>query len=237
MKTRILFATVCLWFCVLDALSASQNQTSGMRSTNGFGWGITTLQSVVGKAATGNVTNESGSRVAYLGDVTASTNGLAPVAVGIKTNSSVLVNNLTNINFVSGANTTVTGLVSGASVTIGISASSADPVTDGSGITNIQCTNIVLALKAPFSTNYTVSLVDQVLACTGTNQILTLPNGTNGVMSGTIFSFLMSSTTGYGSAVVTNANGVQTVLTAEGLSQTITNGQSLTLLWDGVNWR
>ncbi len=108
---------------------------------------------------------------------------------------------------------------------------------DGASWTNVQSTNIFLNSKATFTTNYTVRLVDQVLYCSGTNQLLTLPNGTNGVPSGTLFSFLMSSATGYGSAIVTNANGVQTVLTAAALSQTITNGQSLTILWDGANWR
>lgn len=244
MKTRILFATVCLWFCVLDAPAASPNQTSGMRSTNGFGWGITTIQSLVGKAATGNLTNESGSRVAYLIDVISSTNG--SITMTVVTNVSayqafLATNNyaatVTNIfNYLESSddnqfNTNTIGQPIHGLVTFG------DGVAgDGGGVTNIQCTNIVLAVKSPFSTNYTVRLVDQVLACTGTNQILTLPEG-NGAMTGRIFCFLMSSTTGYGSAIVTNGNGAQTVLTAADLSQTITNGQSLTVIWDGANWR
>jgi len=109
---------------------------------------------------------------------------------------------------------------------------------NGAGLTNIQSTNIVNSFKATFTTNYTVRRVDQILSCSGTNQLLTLPNGTNsGVPNGTLFCFLMSSTTGYGSAIITNANGVQTILTAADLSRTITNGQSLTLVWNGENWR
>lgn len=127
--------------------------------------------------------------------------------------------------------------------------------TDGNAITNLNGTNIVgnvtAALsvrgtitnqfippfKAPFSTNYTVTAADSVLALIGTNQPITLENGTNGLTPGRWVCFIMSSTTGFGSATITNANGVQTVLGASTLSQTITNLQSLTLIWDGSNWR
>lgn len=92
--------------------------------------------------------------------------------------------------------------------------------------------------KAPFSTNYTITAADQIIAFNGTNQVITLENGTNGpVTAGRIVCVIDSGTTGFCTAVVTNANGVQTVLTATALSQTITNGQSLTLIWDGANWR
>ena len=111
-------------------------------------------------------------------------------------------------------------------------------VTNQSGLsTDANGKLISPAFKAPFSTNYTVAATDQIICVTGTNQLITLPNGTNGIPSGRIYSILLSSTTGYGTAVITNANGVQTIRTAAALSETITNGQSLTLLWDGANWR
>jgi hypothetical protein len=154
----------------------------------------------------------------------------------------------TNYNYAySNLATLITNAATSVTTNLGISASTVTNIANyliqqsntfnGVGLTNIQCTNIVIVTKRSFSTNYTVNLTDQVLACAGTNQLLTLPNGTNNVPDGTIFCFLMSSTTGDGSAIVTNANGVQTILTATNLTQTITNGQSLTVLWDGANWR
>lgn len=154
---------------------------------------------------------------------------------------------LTNIN-----GSQVVGPVAAAA---NISAGAVLNPANGNALTNLNATNIVgnvasaLSLlgvatnqfippfKAPFSTNYTVSAADSVMPLTGTNQVITLENGTNGVTAGRWVTFLISSTTGAGTAVITNANGVQTVLTATALSQTITNGQSLTLVWDGSNWR
>lgn len=106
---------------------------------------------------------------------------------------------------------------------------------DASGMTNYMSTNLVAGFKAPFYTDYSVVYTDEILACTGTNQLLTLPNPAN--KAGRYFVFLMSSTTGYGSAIITNHNGSTTILTAAALSQTITNGQSLTVISDGTNWR
>lgn len=96
---------------------------------------------------------------------------------------------------------------------------------------------VIPPLKVAFSTNYTVAVADSVLSCTGTNQLITLPNITNNVPIGRTICVLVSSTTGYGSVIVTNANGVQTIRTFDALSETITNGQSLTLINDGSNWR
>jgi hypothetical protein len=116
------------------------------------------------------------------------------------------------------------------------------PINRGKLITDLDAnsksiTNLTYAIKTPFYTNYTVSITNQVVCCIGTNQLITLPNITNTATTGRLFVFLMSSTNGYGSAIITNANGVQTVRTSSGLSETITNGQSLTLISDGTNWR
>jgi hypothetical protein len=311
MKTLLKLFILSLCFLAHAGMAANpNNQGTSMRATNGIAYGTADIRSMVGKISTGNVTNGSGSRVAYISDVTASTNGLQlgddifvtnayitnlfSVSNAFITNlysttqitSNLFTTNLFTTNLFSSnafftnvtANTFVTSnlfttnlfstnitaqsfFTSNAFVTnlyvtnvtvlgnttnlnlnpdqyMATDANRAQISTLNGGMwTNLICTNIVLVTKAPFSTNYSVRLVDQVLACTGTNQILTLPNGTNGVGIGTIFCFLMSSTTGFGSAIVTNANGVQTILTAAALSQTITNGQSLTLLWDGANWR
>lgn len=110
-----------------------------------------------------------------------------------------------------------------------------DAFGDASGMTNYMSTNLVASFKSPFYTDYSVVYTDEILACTGTNQLLTLPNPAN--KAGRYFVFLMSSTTGYGSAIITNHNGSTTILTAAALSQTITNGQSLTVISDGTNWR
>lgn len=162
--------------------------------------------------------------------------------IAIKPNA--LLTNI-NANSITGAVSLASNIVAGAIL---------NPA-NGSALTNLNGTNIVghvasslsvlgvltnqfiPPFKPPFSTNYTVSAADSVMALTGTNQVITLENGTNGVTSGRWVTFLMSSTTGAGTGVITNANGVQTVLTSTGLSQTITNGQSLTLVWDGSNWR
>lgn len=150
-----------------------------------------------------------------------------------ETRSITFSNNLTVDGVVTAGTFTTDGnLAAGGANISGVTASELF-VGDGSGLTNLAA----VPIKAPFSTNYTVTLLDAIICAAGTNQVITLPNITNTVPAGRIFTFLMSSTTGYGTAIITNANGVQTVVTAAGLSQTITNGQSLTLICDGNNWR
>ena len=155
--------------------------------------------------------------------------------------------NAASILAITAQQTNTTQLLTDLQITARTNASSiitiASPLTNATGILaitagqTIQSTNIVNAFKAPFSTNYPVVLSDSIICSTGTNQLITLPNITNGVPNGKMFTILISSTTGYGSAIVTNANGVQTILKAAALSQTITNGQSLTVISDGGNWR
>lgn len=110
------------------------------------------------------------------------------------------------------------------------------PSINGVNITNIAGTNVVYAFKAPFSTNYTALPTDTILACTGTNQVITF-SATGATAGQTMYTVLISSTTGFGSVICTNDNGSRTILTAAALSQMLTNGQSITAIWDGANWR
>jgi len=102
----------------------------------------------------------------------------------IYTNTVVLGSNITSLNFVAGANTTVTGRVSGAQAIIGISSS-------GSGISASDVTNIVNAIGGPtngLTTNQvvgllgTTNLVSRVLVSDSTPQDpyrwMNLTNGT-----------------------------------------------------------
>lgn len=102
--------------------------------------------------------------------------------------------------------------------------------SDGGSITNIQSTNIVTAVKAAFSTNYVVVGRYNILACTGTNQIITL---TNNLATG--FILHVSATTATSSVILTNYNGSQTI--GGQLSQTIPGTNSATVWFDGSNWQ
>lgn len=106
---------------------------------------------------------------------------------------------------------------------------------NGYALTNIQSTNIVTNVRDMGSTNYTITPIASFFYGQGTNQLVVLPNCTN-TPAGTTLTIALTGTA-YASAIVTNANGVQTILTAAGLSQTITNGQSITLVNTGSVWR
>jgi hypothetical protein len=83
------------------------------------------------------------------------------------------------------------------------------------------------------ATNYTASVTDAVLFCTGTNQLITLPNCTNtATPAGLMLTVVVATTTG--SAIVTNANGVQTVL--GDLKVHINSTNRLTVINDGTKW-
>lgn len=76
--------------------------------------------------------------------------------------------------------------------------------------------------KAEFSTNYTCSISDTVLFCVGTNQVITLPNGTNATTPpGKIICIISASTTG--SVIVTNFSGSQTIFGSLSVSIPATN--------------
>ena len=101
---------------------------------------------------------------------------------------------------------------------------------------NVYITNLIHAFKFITSTNYTIQAGDLIVQGSGTNQIVTLPSAATTDV-GKFYVFTLSSTNAHQSMIVTNANGAQTILSATALSQTITNGQSLTIFSDGANWR
>lgn len=100
--------------------------------------------------------------------------------------------------------------------------------------TTVNATNgFIPQIKASFSTNYTTAVSDAVLFCTGTNQLITLLNATNSAtVPGKTLTIVVASTTG--SVIVTNANGVQTVLGTLSASVPATN--RISLITDGLNW-
>lgn len=96
----------------------------------------------------------------------------------------------------------------------------------------VTATGFLSACRAAFSTNYSVATTDSVLFCTGTNQVITLLNATNSTPVGRMLTIVAASTTG--SVIVTNANGVQTIL--GGLSVSVPSTNRLTVVCDGSNW-
>jgi len=150
--------------------------------------------------------------------------GPAGPAPAINTNSVQLSSGASTINFVDGENTTVTGAVSGATATIGIS-------IPRNGV--IYANTFIPAVKGLFSTNYTCATSDAILFCTGTNQVITLLDATNAAtITGKSFTIISASTTG--SVIVTNANGVQTILGALQLAVPGTN--KVTVVSNGSAW-
>lgn len=107
---------------------------------------------------------------------------------------------------------------------------------NGALVTNIPSTNIVYDLKNIQATNYTLLPTDVIIQGRGTNQVVTLLNSTTAPLA-RFYTFCLTSTNAAQSMLITNATGAQTILSAAALSQTITNGQSLTIFSDGVNWR
>lgn len=139
----------------------------------------------------------------------------------------------TNAVYIGAGGETLSNSVGSVTISGGTVSASSRFNGNGAGLTNLAGSFVI---KTPFSTNYTVLSTDTTLACSGTNQVITLPNGTNGIPAGKEYKFLVSSTTGDGSVVITNANGVQQILSTA-LSLTLTNGQRQSLMWDGVSWR
>lgn len=96
----------------------------------------------------------------------------------------------------------------------------------------VTATNgVIPQVKGAFSTNYTAVLANAVLCCTGTNQLITLPDAAT-MPVGKLFTVIAATTTG--SAIVTNYNGSQTILGA--LSITVTSTNRLTVMSDGSNY-
>lgn len=103
--------------------------------------------------------------------------------------------------------------------------------------TNVVLTSVANGLAAYTRgithTNYTAVIAsDQVLFCTGTNQVITMPTPTNN--TGKYFIFVVSTTTG--SIIVTNTSA--TGYTVKGSTTGITVGATNTvgLISDGANW-
>ncbi len=159
---------------------------------------------------------------------------LAPIGIGLTNNDTRALNLTNSANQFSG-NFTNQGGTASQFVTHDANKKLIGTV-DAVGLTNVQSTNIVINLKAAFSTNFTCTRLFSAYVLSGTNQLLTLENGTNGVPSGWVQAFVLDGTA-YATAIVTNANGVQNVLATGALSQTITNGQSLVVMWTGTSWR
>jgi len=111
-------------------------------------------------------------------------------------------------------------------------ASKQDAITASSVVTaNSFAGKTLPPIKASFSTNYTATTNDAVLFCTGTNQLITMPDCT---VASTAFMLTVVTATTTGSVIVTNANGSQKLL---GLAS-VTNAAAtrVTLINDGANY-
>ena len=214
--------TILIFLAALASVSAdaAATRTHYVGMFYGDGVGLTNLPSA---AVSGDaVTNNDTRAVVFFGGLTVTNS-----ATGnwIKQTNSTLSGGLTNqgatpvltLNFSSGA----------VSSTLG-TATFNTFVGNGSGITNINP-----RIKVGFSTNYTATMANDVLFCTGTNQVITLLDATNAATTpGKMLTIVAASTTG--SVTVTNANGAQTILGAASFTVTATN--RLTVISDGFNW-
>lgn len=84
------------------------------------------------------------------------------------------------------------------------------------------------------TTNYTASATDSIIFVTGTNVTITLLDATNATTQAGRMLSVMGANVNGGTTIVTNANGVQTVLGALSISFTATN--RATFITDGANW-
>jgi hypothetical protein len=126
--------------------------------------------------------------------------------------------------------------LSGASSTSGNVYAAANNVFTGSNtVSHVYSTGAQYAKTLSTQTNYTFSASDTVVFVTGTNTVITLPNCTN-TTAGRIVQVIVDNT--YGSAIVTNANGVQLLNGAlkQTLGATGTTTNSFTSVNTGSNW-
>lgn len=93
--------------------------------------------------------------------------------------------------------------------------------------------NITWQAKATFTTNFTATTNIAIYCCSGTNQLITLPNCTT-TPPFQIYRF--SSTNGYGSFILTNATGTQTIRDGTSLSFTQIGIGSPSFYHDGAHW-
>jgi hypothetical protein len=115
---------------------------------------------------------------------------------------------------------------------------------NGAGLTNV---NAVISgtlsgsqiYPSKWVTNaYTVSTNDTMLFCWGTNELLTLPTA---CLAGKMFTIISKNT--YGSVIVTNGNGAQTIIIpgigqglAAYLGSATSENNTITVTFDGFNY-
>jgi hypothetical protein len=179
----------------------------------------------IGTASAGTLTATS---VAGNGGLLTNLNGTAVTGVVATATSAVNSTNffgtLTAAQVTNALPATLTNSTTG-------NATTATSATSSANSTNLYGIHYA-KIKALFSTNYTAT-AGEVLFCSGTNQIITLPNATNSAtVGGTMVTIIAASSTA--SVIVTNANGVQTIL--GGLSQTVPATNRLTVITDSLNW-
>lgn len=99
----------------------------------------------------------------------------------------------------------------------------------------LRGSNVIQSLKQPFSTNYTITVLDEVSLANGTNQVLTLPNCTNTTTPAGV-TVTISTTNANGSFIATNANGFQTVGNGIHLSFTNAGAGVVEFVNQGGHW-
>lgn len=100
----------------------------------------------------------------------------------------------------------------------------ADTITATNGVVNV--------IKPTTYTNFTCAVSNQIYICNGTNQIVTLPNAN--ANPGVLYRF--TSTNGFGSFIITNATGAQTIRDGRSLSLTNIGISPVELVSDGNAW-
>ena len=95
-------------------------------------------------------------------------------------------------------------------------------------------TNQLRIVKQPFYTNYTATVLDDVLMSYGTSQVVTLPDVTNAATPVGL-QLTVTSTNEHGIFVITNANGVQ-LMHSNMISFTNTGVGSVTFVNSGAHW-
>lgn len=109
-------------------------------------------------------------------------------------------------------------------------------IVDSTGIStagNLFATNgLKQMVKTSFTTNFTCTTNLQAYLCNGTNQVITLPNAAN--VPNIVYRF--ASTNGWGSFILTNATGAQTIRDGVSLSHKQIGITPLNVMSDGEAW-
>lgn len=91
----------------------------------------------------------------------------------------------------------------------------------------------ILNVKTSFTTNFVCTTNLQAYCCDGTNQLMTLPNAAS--IQNVIYRF--TSTNGWGSVIITNATGAQSIRDGTSLSYTNIGIGAFDIFSDGACWR